>query len=140
MEAPSRRIYITDYDLHRLRMLIRSQGDLSRPDKAQLRALASEMGRAVVISSKSVVPFVITMNSRFRLKDLDTSEESEYTLVFPGKSNKGQGKISILAPIGAALIGAQELDTISVSTPSGVKRFHIGSIQYQPEAAGEYHL
>jgi regulator of nucleoside diphosphate kinase len=140
MEVPSRRIFITDYDLDRLKMLIRSQGDLKRPDKLQLHNLAADLRHAVVISAQKIIPNVITMNSRFHLKDLDTAEEGEYTLVFPGKTNKGYGKISILAPIGAALIGAQESETISVMAPSGIKRLRVESISYQPEAAGEYHL
>ncbi len=135
MEARSRRVYITDYDLHRLSMLLRSQGDLKRPGKEQLLDLAADLKRAVVVSAQKVVPNVITMNSRFRLKDLDTSEEGEYTLVFPGRANKGQGKISILAPIGAALIGAREHETISVMTPSGIKQLRVEAILYQPEGA-----
>lgn len=140
MELRNRRVYITDYDLHRLSMLLRSQGDLKQVGKEELHGLAADLKQAVVVSSQKTVPQVITMNSRFRLKDLETAQEDEYTLVFPGKMNRGHGKISILAPIGAALIGAQEHETVSVTTPSGLKQLRVEAILYQPEAAKTYHV
>lgn len=135
MQPTSRPIYIDKYDLERLRMLLQSQGDLSQPDKAELHALARDLEQSIATSSSHNVPHVITLNSRFRLKNLETGHVGEYTLVFPGKSNKGLGKISILTPRGAALLGAEELETVPVLTETGVQHVRVDEILFQPEAA-----
>jgi len=73
-------------------------------------------------------------------QNLDTDELAEYTLVFPGSADIRRGRLSVLAPIGTALLGCQEFDTIEWKVPVGVKRFRIDRILYQPEAAEAYHL
>ena len=80
------------------------------------------------------------MNSKVCLRDLDTGEELEYTLVFPGDANLEAGKISILAPVGTALIGYRSGDRISWTVPGGIRKLKIIKVLYQPEAAGDYHL
>ena len=80
------------------------------------------------------------MNSMVRLKDVDTGEDVIYTLVFPHDADIHHKKISILAPIGTALIGYRAGDIIEWNVPAGVKRLKIEKILYQPEAAGDYHL
>jgi regulator of nucleoside diphosphate kinase len=82
---------------------------------------------------------VITMNSTFRLRNIDTAEETVYTLVFPGEADSSKGKISILAPIGTAVLGYKLGDVIEWEVPAGRKRFKVEEIVYQPEAAGDYH-
>ena len=138
MEAQSPRIYITDQDFSRLRRSIPMPERLNGADKLHLRRLHEALKAAIVVPPQQIPPYVITMNTRFRLKDVETAHESEYTLVFPGRANIRQGMISVLAPAGAALIGAQELETVSVLTPVGVKHFEVAGITYQPEAAEEY--
>lgn len=128
METSNRRVYINYFDLQRLKMLLRTQGNLNQPDKAPLHALATDLDRAVVVSDKKFIPKVVTMNSRFRLKDLDDNKEDEFTLVFPGKSSKGLGKLSVLTPMGAAVLGVEEGQTVSLPTQEGTKRFRIESI------------
>lgn len=135
-----RTIYITDYDLHRLRALLDARGRLDGRDKQHLRDLRGELNRAVVVPSTEIPPDVITMNSRFRLHDLDTDAVAEYTLVFPGRADIGKGMLSVLAPVGTALLGRRELDEVTWAVPIGQKRFRIEAILYQPEAAEEYHL
>jgi regulator of nucleoside diphosphate kinase len=80
------------------------------------------------------------MNSRFRLKDLDDGEESDFTLVFPHQADFSKNKISVLAPIGVSLIGCKVGDSVSWKTPAGQKRYKILEILYQPEASGDFHL
>ncbi len=93
-----------------------------------------------VVSSTEIPKDVITMNSQVRLKDLDSGEEVIYCLVFPHAADSKQQKISILAPIGTALIGYRVGDIIEWNVPAGLKRLKIEEILYQPEAAGDYHL
>ena len=83
---------------------------------------------------------VVTMNSRVQLVDLDTGEAMTYTLVFPDDADLRQGKISVLAPIGTAMLGYRVGDTFEWRVPAGLRRLKIEAILYQPEAAGDYHL
>jgi len=80
------------------------------------------------------------MNSKVRLKDLDSGEEVIYSLVFPNDANVAENKISVLAPVGTALIGYRVGDPIEWKVPRGLKRLKIEEILYQPERAGDYHL
>ncbi len=136
----ARTIYITDYDLHRLRALLSARGKLEGPDRQYLRDLRDELDRAVVVPSSDIPPDVVTMNSRFRLHDLDTDIAADYTLVFPGRANIQKGLLSVLAPVGTALLGRRELDEVEWAVPIGRKRFRIDRILFQPEAAEAFHL
>ncbi len=128
-------IFITDTDLRRLRRLLESKGKLEGRDKQHLRDLKNELDRAAVLPGSEIPHYVLTMHSRFRLKDLDTGDVGEYTLVYPGEADISRGKLSVLAPIGTALLGYQELDTVEWRVPAGLKRFQIEQILYQPEAS-----
>jgi len=83
---------------------------------------------------------VITMNSRVCLQDLETGEDLVYTLAFPTDADLESGKISVLAPIGTAMIGYRVGDIIKWQVPAGTRKFKVKSMHYQPEAAGDYHL
>lgn len=136
----NRTIHLTEFDLDRLQRLLAAKGKLEGPDKQYLRDLKDALGRAVVVPSTDIPGDVITMNSRFKLTDLDTGEVSEYTLVFPGTANIVKGRLSVLAPVGTALLGRKEFDKIEWTVPVGVKRFRIDKVIYQPEAAEAFHL
>jgi len=87
-----------------------------------------------------VPPDVITMNSRVRLYDLDADEELIFTLVFPEDADPAENKISVLAPIGMAMLGYRVGDTFEWEVPAGISRLRVLEILYQPEAAGDYDL
>ncbi|KAB2835548.1 MAG: transcription elongation factor GreAB, partial [Candidatus Brocadia sp.] len=74
------------------------------------------------------------------LQDLETGEEETYTLVFPENADIARGKISILAPIGTAMLGYEAGDAFEWKVPAGKRRLKVKQILYQPEAAGDYHL
>ena len=80
------------------------------------------------------------MNSKIRIKNLDSGLEKIYTLVFPHSANINENRISILAPIGTALIGYEVGDTIEWPVPGGVTKFKVEEILYQPEASGDFDL
>ena len=136
----NRTIYITSSDMLKLENLIEGRRDGNVRDKEHLAELENELGRAVLVDSKAIPPNVITMNSRVLMKDLDTQEEMTYTLVFPADANIKESKISVLAPIGTAMIGYEAGDVIEWPVPSGQKRLKVIEILYQPEAAGDFHL
>jgi len=93
----------------------------------------------VIVDSREVLQDVITMNSRAELVDLDTNETMVFTLVFPRDANIDEGKISVLAPLGAAILGYRLGDQFEWQVPAGIRRLKITKIVYQPEAAGDYH-
>ena len=76
--------------------------------------------------------------SKVALLDLDTSERMEYVLAFPKDANIDNGSISVLAPIGTAILGYAKGDVVEWPVPSGKRRIRIEDILYQPEAAGHY--
>lgn len=138
--AAKRKIYITEFDMKRLTKLIELlEEDPATRDKRYMQELDDELRRAKVVNPRSVPGDVVTMNSRVRVTDLDSGAEAVYELVFPGDADPGRNRISILAPVGTALIGFRVGDTVAWEVPSGLKRIKIEEILYQPEAAGDFH-
>lgn len=132
-----REIYITRSDLERLRSLI---GVPSGPQAPYLERLKKELDQATIIESKKVPGDVVTMNSIVRVRDMDTGEEQAFILAFPGKTGVKVKTVSILAPMGIALIGYREGDILEWDLPSGTVRVQIMEIIYQPERMGNYEL
>jgi regulator of nucleoside diphosphate kinase len=137
---PTRKIYVTDFDMVRLRQLLSGTKTWSDRDRAYLEDLEQELDRAVEVSSRKVPANVVTMNSEVQVTDLDSRKTMTIRLVFPADADFERGKVSILAPIGTALIGYKAGDTVEWTVPAGTRRLHIDRILYQPEAAGDYHL
>lgn len=135
-----RQIYITDFDLQRLEELIEAATARSTRDSSNIEQLEEELLKAEVVDPTGIPPDVVTMNSKVCLKDLDSGEELEYTLVFPPEANLAAGKISILAPVGTAMFGYRAGDRISWAVPGGTRKLKIKKVLYQPEAAGDFHL
>ena len=135
-----RRIYINAFDKTRLMKLIEHNAIPNNPDRKYLIELEKELSRGEIVEPKDIPKDVITMNSTVHLKDLDSGEGITYTLVFPGISNISENKISIIAPIGTALIGYRIGDIIEWKVPAGLRRLKVEDILYQPEAAGDYDL
>ena len=103
-------------------------------------ALEAELARAEVVEPGQMPGDVITMNSTARFRDEDTGDERELTLVYPKDADGSPDKVSILAPVGSALLGLRIGATIQWPVPGGrTIRLRVLSIQYQPEAAGELH-
>jgi len=135
-----REIFITQFDKDRLAELIDVAEGFGAHDRRDLKALKDELDRATVVSSQDVPPEVVTMNSRVLLRDTDTSEERTVTVVFPKDADLAAGSISVLAPVGTAVLGYREGALVEWPVPSGTKRFRIEKILYQPEAAGDLDL
>lgn len=139
-KANSRQIFITDFDLKRLEGLIENASRRSSRDGKHLEELEQELFKADVVPPAGIPPDVITMNSRVCLQDMESGEELVYTLAFPVDADVESGKISVLAPIGMAMIGYRTGDLITWRVPGGLKKLKVKKILYQPEAAGDYHL
>lgn len=134
-------IYISKTDRDRLGNLIelvRDRGD--RSNLSYVNKLEDELEFAEVVAPEDIPADVITMRSKVRLKDLDTNEESVYSIVFPTEANADEGKISVLAPLATALLGYKRGATVKFHAPGRVRRLQIMEILYQPESAGHYDL
>ena len=126
-------ITVSTLDLERLEALIASQ-----PESATSLALEEELGRADVVAPQAVPPTLITMNSKVRFA-FEGGEEFELTLCYPNDAS-APGCVSILAPIGSALLGLSVGDTIDWPVPGGATRqVRILDLIYQPERAGDLH-
>ena len=134
----ARTIVVTDSDRRRLGTLLDKAARDAQIDKRYLYALGQELERAEVVDPHEVPADVITMNSTVRVRDLDDGDAEEYTLVYPERANVETNRISILSPVGTALIGYRQGDTIAWPVPAGTVHLRIEEVLYQPERAGEY--
>lgn len=124
-------IYLTQEDLDRLLKLVELPGN-------RWEMLERELVRATVVPRENIPADVVTMNSRVVFENETTGERREVTLVYPGNSDIDAGKISVLVPVGTALLGLRVGQSIDWELPGGEKqRFRIVKVPFQPEAAGE---
>ncbi len=129
----------TDFErLGNLIELVRGQND--RANLSYAGKLEDELEYSEIVAPEDILPDVVTMRSRVKLKDLDTNEEKAYSIVFPSEANFDDGKISILAPLATALLGNRTGDTVEFHAPSRLRRLKVLEILYQPESAGDYDL
>ena len=125
------KIYITQFDLDRLKGQLDKKIRLDEYDQA----LLTELNQAQVVVAASIPNDVITMNSQVRLKDAN-GDVVDYTLVFQEDADFETNKISILSPIGCSLIGNKVGSTIFFPTRKGKEQMTVEEILYQPERSG----
>lgn len=130
-------ITISSLDADRLYTLIDSLPGDSFAGKAELE---SELARANVVDPESISPTIVTMNSTITFSIESTKEEFELTLVYPKDIDSSGKKISVLAPVGSALLGLSQGDEIEWPKPGGgFLKVKLREVIYQPERAGELH-
>lgn len=130
-------IVVSSLDAERLEALLDALPRGSFPGKAELEA---ELARAEVVEPRDVPPNVVSMNSTVKFQVESSSEVFSLTLVYPKDMDSSGSKISILAPVGSALLGLSQGDQIEWPKPGGgTLRVRIEEIVYQPEREGEYH-
>lgn len=131
------KIVLSSQDLDRLEDLLDSLPADAFPGKDILQA---ELDRAEVIEPQQIPPTVVTMNSTVRFAIESSGEEFCLTLVYPKDIDGTADRISILAPVGSALLGLSTGDSIEWPRPGGgMIRVRIVEIVYQPERAGDFH-
>ncbi len=131
----TRTITISETDRRRLVALIDAARKNARVREDDLAALGAELRRARVVPDGEVPPDAVTMNSVVRLRDLDSDETEEYELVYPADAEAARGRISILAPVGTAILGYRVGDVIEWSVPAGLRRLRVEEVLSQPEWA-----
>lgn len=123
-------LYITHDDYTKLRLLLAAGGHAKAGVAS--RNLREELDRAVVIDPGALPSGVVTMNASVAFEDLGTNEIEEYTITFPENADVERKRISILAPIGTALIGCRVGDIVDWATPGGVRQLKVRRVTPPP--------
>lgn len=137
MSANNTRIVLTSLDFDRLEALLDSLPSNAFPGKAELQA---ELERAEIVAPEHIPPNVVTMNSTVRFTIAESGETFRLTLVYPKDVSGDADRISVLAPVGSALLGLSVGDEIQWPRPGGgVSTVRVDEVLYQPERSGELH-
>jgi regulator of nucleoside diphosphate kinase len=129
----SRPIYVTKVDLMRLRALLRRQTVARLRAQDHLRKLSAEIERAIVVEPGTMPPDVIMMGCRVHVRDAETGVRSQYTLVLPAEANMTARRISVLTPLGTALLGARQGDEIVWEIAGASRRLRVELITPDPD-------
>lgn len=130
------RITLSSLDVDRLEKLLDALPRGSIPGQAELHA---ELDRGDVVAPKDVPPDVVTMNSTVRFA-FESGKEFSMTLVYPEHADGDASRISILAPVGSALLGMKVGENIEWPRPGGGQmKLTVKEVLWQPERAGELH-
>ena len=133
-----RKIIITAIDHERLEELLASEFAKAIDPSDHLRDLRTELDRARIVRPEDVPRNVVTMNSTVILRDLVTNEKETYTLVFPDSADIANNRLSVLAPIGTAILGDRLGDVLRWRVPEGWRRLKVERVLYQPEREGVF--
>ena len=129
------KIFITQFDYDRLKKLL----DKKKPHDDYDKALLAELEKGEIVEPASIPPNVITMNSHVRFTD-EYGHDWDYWVVFPEDADLTKNKISVLSPIGCALLGYKIGDKVTLHTPKGRHNLVVEEILSQPEREGKFDL
>jgi regulator of nucleoside diphosphate kinase len=134
-------IWLTAQDYNRLKHLLADLTRQSRGMQAGVETLEDILDLARIVQPEKVPGNVVTMNSRVLFEDVTTRENGTVTVVYPTDADASSGRISVLSPVGAALLGEAEGAELELPLPHGqTRRIRINSVLYQPEAEGDFAL
>lgn len=134
----TRRIVVATHDLDRLRDVIRNHQRNGSEKYEYLHALTSELNKAEVVAPDRIPNDVVTMNCTVKVQAVDSQQNLTYTIVYPEDADIDEDRISVLAPLGTALLGYREGDEIEWTVPAGKRKYRILRVSNQPEAAGQF--
>jgi len=131
---------LTELDHVRLLNLLRRNASGDSPPE-HLRVIEDVLDASSLVPSRQVPPDVVTMYSQVLLQDLETGQQSKLTLCYPADAEPATGFISVLSPVGCALLGLRVGGVARWSTPAGgQKTSEILAILFQPESSGDYSM
>jgi regulator of nucleoside diphosphate kinase len=130
---------ITADDFRRLRAMIRAARRSPRKG-GYLNALERELRRATLVTPRGVPRDTVTMNSRVRVLDVEAGEPKVLTVAYPHHDRPEQAGVSVLTPLGTALLGKRVGDVVFHKGEEGVQKLKVEEVLYQPETAGDLHL
>ncbi|HBV20278.1 MAG TPA: nucleoside diphosphate kinase regulator [Nitrosomonas sp.] len=130
-------IIISSLDAERLDRILVSLGNKQFPGKD---ALLAELDRADIVAPEEMPPDIVTMNSTVKFKEIASGKVFSLTLAYPHENHNSDATVSILAPVGSALLGLKEGDQIEWPKPGGgLLLVEIIEVVYQPEREGIFH-
>ncbi len=135
-EGTDRKIVVTESDMRRLSQMLASEFAAAVIPSRYLNDLRAELQRAQIVAEDQVPDDVVTMDSTVILRDLDTGEQETFTLVYPSRANIARDRLSVLAPVGTAILGFRVGDVVRWKVPDGYRRLQIEQVVYQPERKG----
>lgn len=135
MAAGRPAIFVAEGDARRLAFLLSGGRDSGTHDHAHLSELRAELERAIIVAARDIPPGVITMYSIATVFDLTSGSRREVTLVYPHEAQPSAGRISVLAPLGTALLGYRQGDEVEWLMPGGIRRLRIENVRRDDEAA-----
>lgn len=140
------RLLLTEQDALRLRAalargLLQSMASGEGAADDALELLATALRSAIVVPPDRIPTDIVTMRSRLVLKDVESGRRRDVVLVYPEEERAHDGHVSVLSPMGVALLGLSEGALVAWTLPSGrTSVLGVESVEYQPEAAAEFHL
>ncbi len=130
-------IFVTASDKEKLNLLFETVKN--KPSRyEEVANLVRELDSMVVTQAEKIPSNVITMNTRFSVQHMGSDTPVEYTLVYPGGADYESGRISIMSPLGAALLGHTPDSLVEYKAPGGTKQVKVIAILEQPEASGKF--
>jgi len=129
-------IRVTDFDSRRLQSLIEGSKLVDRRDAGSVDWLERHLDEAEVTPASHIEPDVVTMSSQVLVTDLDSGETFDFQVVLPRAADSASGKISVLAPLGMAVLGRSVGQQVTWPVPAGLRRLRVDSVLYQPEREG----
>jgi regulator of nucleoside diphosphate kinase len=139
MTVTEKKLLLTQQDFDRLIDLTRSR-QYRATFGGIIADLERELERGSVVAPVDAPRGVVTMNSRVRVRDTKSDESDTYVLVYPQEADISEGRVSVLSPLGMALLGERAGKVVEFDAPAGTRRLKIERVLYQPEAAGDFHL
>lgn len=133
--AATAMMLVTKPDLLELAQLLDGERRWLSMDREHFRILDRKLDEAGVLRDHEIPDDLVTLRSRVRFTDLDTGDQATHFLVMPTQHSAALGTVSVLSPIGAALLGRREGEEIECRVPGGLRRLKIEEVIYQPEAA-----
>ena len=132
--AEAEPIFVSRPDRDRLQALVDGYRDRRQEDPGTLERLEQELERAVVMEPGEVPADVVTLGSGVVLLDLDSNEILSFSVVLPSRANADEGRISVLAPLGMAVLGYRTGSEMEWTVPGGLRRLRVQSVT--PSAGG----
>lgn len=129
------RIVVSQRDLLRL-LALTGPSRKSGSDRDHLLELEEELDRAMIVSDGALPPDVVALESTVVVIDAESAASRSYTLVVPEQADVAHGRVSVLAPLGVALLGCRVGDEVEQRTPGGLRRLRIESVQ-QVQRSGD---
>jgi len=102
-------------------------------DAKAFERLAGELARASLVAAQDIPPDVVTMNTKARVRDLDSGEVFAFTLSWPDGADAASGRVNVLAPMGMALLGCRVGQEVEWPVPGGTRRLRVEAVLFQPE-------